>query len=106
MTSINDKQLFSQSFGLKTLNQTTTSINDTLNGSIQSEESFSYKYANTTRQYADFTLTNINPEQTALLRFKAAFQLYLKKDEVFYKKISFLLAILIILILNREKVKQ
>ena len=87
MTSINDKQsLFSQSFGVKTFNQTTLSINDTLNGSIQSEESFSYKFSNTTRQCADFTLTNINPEQTALLRFKAAFQLYLKKEEVFKTK--------------------
>ena len=78
MNSISDKHFNSQSFAL---NQT-ASINETLNGTMQSEESFRFAN-NTTRQSVDFTLTNINPEQTALLRFKAAFQLYLKREEVF-----------------------
>ena len=43
MNSISDKHIISQSFALQTLNQTVGSINDTMNGSIQSEESFSFK---------------------------------------------------------------
>ena len=103
MNSISDKHIISQSFALQTLNQTVGSINDTMNGSIQSEESFSFKH--TTRQSVDFTLTNINPEQTALLRFKAAFQLYLKREEVIFKKYKFKILIQFE-ILNRENVKQ
>ena len=60
-----------------------TTFTDVSNMTYQSDDSFSSKF--TARPNLDFsTASMMTPEQTALLRFKAAFQLYLKKEEVNY----------------------
>lgn len=79
---IDNKTLPSQSFAMPNFNQTAATLHDMSNASFQSGDE-SYKLHS--RQLADFTLTNINPEQSVLLRFKAAFQLYLRKEEVCVK---------------------
>jgi nuclear pore complex protein Nup133 len=69
----------SQSFGLSS-NLNGTSFQDFSNASMLSDES-SFSMRASSRKSIDFTLNNLGPDQTALMRFKAAFQLYLRKEE-------------------------
>lgn len=65
---------------------TSQNLSQTMNNSALDSSNLSFQQQTHdftfSQQPGDFTITNISKEQTALLRLKAAFQLYLRKEEV------------------------